>query len=147
MLAEKEATVETLQNEKQKMEDKLESERLKYEEKIRDLEKSQYANELLQQETFEKMNQEFGEKMGQNQNEFEAAIKVEKKEREEERQRLAQELKVCLFTNLQLFVYIYTYTATGCSRWIVDILKSYYGIVFCAKHHWWKNVYILIFGL
>ena len=95
-MAEKEATVETLRNEKQKMEDKLESERLKYEEKIRDLEKSQAANELMQQDTFEKMNREFAEKMGQNQNEFETAIKEEKKEREEERQRLAQELKVCL---------------------------------------------------
>ena len=96
-MAEKEATVETLRNEKQKMEDKLESERLKYEEKIRDLEKSQAANELMQQDTFEKMNREFAEKMGQNQNEFEAAIQVEKKEREEERQRLAQELKVCFY--------------------------------------------------
>ena len=95
-MAEKEATVETLRNEKQKMEDKLESERLKYEEKIRDLEKSQAANELMQQDTFEKMNREFAEKMGQNQNEFETAIKEEKKEREEERQRLAQELKVYL---------------------------------------------------
>ena len=95
-MAEKEATVETLRNEKQKMEDKLESERLKYEEKIRDLEKSQAANELMQQDTFEKMNREFAEKMGQNQNEFETAIKEEKKEREEERQRLAQELKVSL---------------------------------------------------
>ena len=98
-MAEKEATVETLRNEKQKMEDKLESERLKYEEKIRDLEKSQVANELMQQDTFEKMNREFAEKMGQNQNEFETAIKEEKKEREEERQRLAQELKVYLFYN------------------------------------------------
>ena len=98
-MAEKEATVETLRNEKQKMEDKLESERLKYEEKIRDLEKSQAANELMQQDTFEKMNREFAEKMGQNQNEFETAIKEEKKEREEERQRLAQELKVYLFYN------------------------------------------------
>ena len=98
-MAEKEATVETLRNEKQKMEDKLESERLKYEEKIRDLEKSQAANELMQQDTFEKMNREFAEKMGQNQNEFETAIKEEKKEREEERQRLAQELKVCLLYN------------------------------------------------
>lgn len=96
-MTEKEATVETLRNEKQKMEDKLESERLKYEEKIRDLEKSQAANELMQQDTFEKMNREFAEKMGQNQNEFETAIKEEKKEREEERQRLAQELKVYLF--------------------------------------------------
>ena len=95
-MAEKEATVETLRNEKQKMEDKLESERLKYEEKIRDLEKSQAVNELMQQDTFEKMNREFAEKMGQNQNEFETAIKEEKKEREEERQRLAQELKVYL---------------------------------------------------
>ena len=98
-MTEKEATVETLRNEKQKMEDKLESERLKYEEKIRDLEKSQAANELMQQDTFEKMNREFAEKMGQNQNEFETAIKEEKKEREEERQRLAQELKVYLFYN------------------------------------------------
>ena len=98
-MAEKEATVETLRNEKQKMEDKLESERLKYEEKIRDLEKSQAANELMQQDTFEKMNREFAEKMGQNQNEFETAIMEEKKEREEERQRLAQELKVYLFYN------------------------------------------------
>ena len=98
-MTEKEATVETLRNEKQKMEDKLESERLKYEEKIRDLEKSQAANELMQQDTFEKMNREFAEKMGQNQNEFETAIMEEKKEREEERQRLAQELKVYLFYN------------------------------------------------
>ena len=98
-MTEKEATVETLRNEKQKMEEKLESERLKYEEKIRDLEKSQAANELMQQDTFEKMNREFAEKMGQNQNEFETAIKEEKKEREEERQRLAQELKVYLFYN------------------------------------------------
>ena len=70
-------------------------ERLKYEEKIHDLKKSQYASELMQQETFEKINQEFAEKIRQNQNKFEAAIKMEKKEREEEHQRLAQELKVC----------------------------------------------------
>ena len=41
---------------------------------------------------------------------------------------------------------------TGCLIWIWDILKSYRNFVFSARHFppsflWWKNVYILIFGI
>ena len=41
---------------------------------------------------------------------------------------------------------------TGCSIWKWDILKSYCDFIFGGRHFspsflWWKNVYILIFGI
>ena len=43
-------------------------------------------------------------------------------------------------------------STTECLIWIWDILRGYYGFIFGARHFspsflWWKNVYILIFGI
>ena len=93
LLQEKEDSVATLQQEKTKMEEKMELERAKFEDQLQKLQNLNKENDQNHQEMLQKINAEFNDRLKENQDQFAAAVIVEKQEREEERQKYNEELK------------------------------------------------------
>ena len=71
----------------------MELERAKFEDQLQKLQNLNKENDQNHQEMLEKMNTEFNDRLKANQDQFAAAVIVEKQEREEERQKYSKELE------------------------------------------------------